>query len=131
MGSATRRRALFFAAHPNCCFCGGSTPAIEEDHFPSRAMFRDRVWPEGYVFPACANCNRATAQDELLVAMLGRSYPDLKDQKHQQEVVELYKGVHNNFPGLLEAMHLSANDKKKWLKEQEMEIPVGMTTADI
>ncbi|HZZ94026.1 MAG TPA: hypothetical protein VFE23_15805 [Usitatibacter sp.] len=48
-----------------------------------------------------------------------------------QQVVDVIRGVHNNFPGLLEAMHVSADDEKKWLREKGVELPAGMTTADI
>ena len=31
-----------------------------------------RIWPEGYEFPSCKPCNRATKNDELLVDLLAR-----------------------------------------------------------
>ena len=131
MGASQKRRAAFFAKHPTCCFCGGETPATTEDHFPSRSMFRDRAWPEGYVFPACEKCNEASAKKELLIAMLGRVFPDPEEPRHNEQIVELMRSVHSNFPGLLETMRLSATDKRKWLREQDIEMPAGMTTADI
>jgi hypothetical protein len=70
--NSQQRRRKFFAEHPVCCFCGGRSAAVEEDHFPSRALFRERVWPEGYAFPACVKCNRVTSDDELIVAVLSR-----------------------------------------------------------
>ena len=131
MGRSKKRHAAFLAANPTCCFCGGTQPATTEDHFPPRAMFRDRTWPEGYVFPACESCNGATAKDELLVAMLGRVLPDSDEPKHRVQLENLMKSVNNNFPGLLESMRMSANEKKKWLKENGIAIPAGTASADI
>jgi hypothetical protein len=99
-----QRRERFFAAHPVCCFCGGITPAVEEDHFPSRALFRKRVWPEGYAFPACAKCNRVTSADELVVAMLSRTRGGKQDDAARAEVAKYMAAVRNEFPGLLEVM---------------------------
>jgi len=56
MGQARRRRAAldrFLAEDPVCCFCGGSRAAETGDHVPGRAIFLERKWPEGYLFPAC------------------------------------------------------------------------------
>lgn len=73
MGKRDRlRRERFFAAHPNCCFCGGSVPATETDHIPARHLFRERQWPEGYEFPACRDCNRASSLDELVMGWIVR-----------------------------------------------------------
>lgn len=131
MGRGKERHKEFLSRHPICCFCGGMRAATTEDHFPSRSMFRDRRWPEGYVFPACASCNAATAKDELIIAMLGRMFPDPQDPDHKQQIVNLMQSVNNNFPGLLASMQMSANEKKKWLKERGVAIPAGMTTADV
>lgn len=47
-------------------------PATEEDHIPARHLFRGRQWPQGYVFPACAQCNDASTMDELVLGWLMR-----------------------------------------------------------
>jgi hypothetical protein len=104
MGRTAARRRKFFAEHPFCCFCGGKTPAVEEDHFPSRALFRERVWPEGYAFPACVRCNRATSADELIVAVMSRLRGGQEDEKASAELRKCLAGVRREFPGLLEAM---------------------------
>lgn len=62
-------RDLIALGHP-CIYCGGTTAATTSDHCPPRALFRNRQWPEGFEFPACASCNRESSDDELLVAML-------------------------------------------------------------
>lgn len=70
MGANVSRKKLFLAQHPLCCFCGGHRPSAEPDHVPSRVLFDKRQWPEGFEFPACIDCNRATRHDEQVVAML-------------------------------------------------------------
>lgn len=42
----------------------------------SRQLFSGRHWPEGYEFPACSQCNRATKDVEQIVATLSRTYPN-------------------------------------------------------
>ncbi len=88
-----------------CCFCGGITPATEEDHFPSRALFIARVWPEGYAFPACAQCNRATRHDEMIVALMSRLHKmDPVTPLETEELRRCLAAVCREFPGLLESM---------------------------
>lgn len=72
MGQKAIRRAKFFSEHPSCIFCGGDTPATTIEHCPPRGMFRERVWPDGFEFPACAACNGGTSDADLLVAFLKR-----------------------------------------------------------
>lgn len=70
--TSTQKRQQFFTENPICCFCGGVTRSLEIDHVPGRVFFRDRQWPEGYVFPASIECNRATREEEKKVALLAR-----------------------------------------------------------
>lgn len=76
MGSSKRLKEKFLQENPLCCFCGGGRPAEEPDHIPSRSMFLNRQWPEGFEFPACVECNRETRYDEEIVAFISRVYPD-------------------------------------------------------
>lgn len=132
MGAGSKRRTAFFVKHPTCCFCGGVKKAETEDHFPSRAIFKDRIWPEGYVFPACKECNDATAKHELIIAMLSQLYPDSAERTHQLQVMALMKSVDNNFPGLLQSMgRMTANRKRRWLRERGLSLSPGTTTADL
>lgn len=72
MGNQRVNRQAFFAAHPYCCFCGGTQKAVEEDHIPARSLFRERQWPQGYVFPACSECNDSSRTDELVLGYIVR-----------------------------------------------------------
>jgi hypothetical protein len=109
MSENRTRKQLFLKEHPRCCFCGGNTASAEPDHVPGRAFCRDRQWPEGYEFPACVQCNRATRLDEQAIALLSRIYPDGKTQSERAEVRKLMGEVHRNHPGLFDEMQPSEN----------------------
>lgn len=77
MGEQRRREAAeqiskerFLAKNPRCLYCGRRSE--EPDHVPPRAYFQNGRWAEGYWFPACVNCNRATSQSEQVVAAFAR-----------------------------------------------------------
>jgi 5-methylcytosine-specific restriction endonuclease McrA len=77
MGETRRREAAeqiskerFLADNPLCLYCG--RPSEEPDHVPPRAYFHNRQWADGYWFPACASCNRATSQSEQGVFAFAR-----------------------------------------------------------
>jgi hypothetical protein len=72
MSQKKTRQSQFLAEHPYCCFCGGQTMATTEDHIPARTLFRERQWPEGYVFPACISCNAESRDDEAILACIVR-----------------------------------------------------------
>jgi hypothetical protein len=131
MGRKQERRQTFLQQHPVCCFCGGSQRATTEDHFPPRAIFHDRQWPEGYVFPACASCNAATAKHELLVSMLARLGSNARATTHYDELKQLVQAVANNFPGILESMRMSLSEKRAWLRDNSGRLAQGSTSADI
>jgi hypothetical protein len=107
MSQRRARRLKFFAANPLCCFCGGQAPAVEEDHVPARSFFNQRVWPVGYVYPACSACNGETALDEQAIAMLSRIYPDPVTGAEKAETLKLMAEVQNNHPHLFREMHPS------------------------
>jgi hypothetical protein len=101
MGEKARRKRLFLAKNPFCCFCGGSNPATTEDHVPHRALFTGRRWPEGYVFPACENCNSATRLAEQVFSFLSRLYQDPLGQQEETELNQALDALGNNHPGII------------------------------
>lgn len=117
MGAKAKHRRDFLAKHPICCFCGGGRPAEELDHVPSRVLFDDRHWPEGFEFPACAKCNRATRHDEQVVAMLSRIYPELTTEKGYAETYERIRAVARNYPEILEEMRPTTRQLRKASKK--------------
>src|SRR5438067_2662504 len=104
MGAKADRKRIFLVQHPLCCFCGGAAPSAEPDHVPSRVLFDNRQWPEGFEFPACVRCNRATRHDEQVVAMLSRLYPDAIADEGKAETYERIRAVAHNYPDILKEM---------------------------
>lgn len=131
MGTKAKRKKEFLEKHPYCCFCGGRIKSEEPDHIPSRVLFDNRQWPEGYEFPACKTCNRETRHDEQVVAMLSRIYPDADTEEEKKEVYERIRAVGHNYPGLLEEMKPSARQVRTAIKKYGLNKPEGITTAEM
>src|SRR6266851_3544450 len=121
MGSSKAHRLEFFAKHPFCCFCGGMAHSEELDHVPSRVLFDSRQWPEGFEFPACVPCNRASRHDEQVVAMLSRMYPDPTTEEGRREVNERIRAVAHNFPEILLEMRPTAEQDKTAVEKYGLE----------
>lgn len=131
VGSKKYIKNQFLRDHPTCCFCGGSTPTEELDHIPSRVLFNDRQWPEGYIFPACIKCNRVSRHDEQVVAMLSRFYPDPNTQNSKSVFVERVRAVHHNYPEIIEELNsTSIRQKRNASKKYGIEPLYGSTLGD-
>lgn len=131
MGAKSKRKMGFLAKHPYCCFCGGSARSEEPDHIPSRVLFDNRQWPEGYEFPACISCNRESRHDEQVVAMLSRLYPDADTEQGKKEVYERIRAVGYNYPGLLEEMRPSALQIRAAIKKYDLSKLDGITAEEM
>lgn len=131
MAAHKQKRLAFLAKHPKCCFCGGEKPSQEVDHIPSRAIFENRQWPEGYEFPACISCNRATRYDEQIVAMLSRLYPDPATDSGRKEQEKAIQAVHQYHPDIFEEMSPSSNDIRRALKRYGIEKPQNTTYKEM
>lgn len=131
VGLSKDRKARFLSEHPHCCFCGGATPSAEPDHVPSRAFFRAKQWPEGYEFPACVPCNRATRHDEQVVAMLSRLYPDPSTEEEKAEMRERVRAVAHNYPDVLRETQPNLRQLRRAAAKYGLERPQGKTYSDI
>jgi len=131
MGLKAQKRREFFRKHPICCFCGGDAQATEPDHIPSRVLFDNRQWPEGYVFPSCVACNRETRHDEQVVALLSRIYPEADTLEKEKELNERIRAVAFNYPEIIPELMPTLNQKRKAIKKYNIEIPEGMASADL
>ena len=120
MGQRKASRARFFDQHPICCFCGGARHATEQDHIPSRGIFRGREWPEEYVFPACSPCNGSTRQEEGGIAFLSRIYPDPVTPEDCREFENTVQGLKRNFPELLDELEASREEVEKAKEAYEL-----------
>ena len=130
MSARAQWRKQFLVEHPYCCFCGGQAESVEPDHIPSRALFDNRQWPEGYVFPACELCNRASRHDEQVVALLSRMYPDANSETREAEFQERVRAVAYNYPEVIEEMKLSVRQARNAIKKYQLELPPGTSSAD-
>jgi hypothetical protein len=113
MGMSRKRKDAFKAAHPFCIFCGGQAEATTIEHCPPRAMFQNRDWPEGFEFPACADCNNGSADDDLIVSFLARTDPFNDTGNIDGRVPAIIDSVHQKFPGLIRKMLPSANEARR------------------
>ena len=103
MGEAKQRKNKLLDVQVLCIFCGGNVIATTEEHCPPRALFRDKQWPEGYVFPACHPCNGGSSNDDLMVAFLAKLQPGANAETLNKGS-GLMRMVHRQFPGLLQKM---------------------------
>lgn len=131
MGAKKQKKLEFLRNHPLCCFCGGINASEEPDHIPSRALFLDRQWPEGYVFPSCIKCNRASRYDELVVSLISRLYPDPTTDQEIKELKQCAESVNNYMSDIIGEIQISAAKKKRLIKKYEINIPPDKTSKDI
>lgn len=125
MGNRKNLRKKFFAEHPDCCFCAGESRAVEEDHFPSKSLFDDRQWPEGYVFPACVKCNHASSNAEKVVAFLSRICSGKFGDKQEKEFEQCARSIERDYPGLLGEMQPTARQARNAVKKYGITVPEG------
>lgn len=118
MGDKKARKAAFLAAHPVCYLCGMAS-STTEDHVPARICFKDRAWPDGYVFPACASCNAKDKDAEQVVAFHLHSMTD-----NTAEFARAYAGLKNNYPSALPNPFMSLGDKAKALSARGISVPL-------
>lgn len=127
MGQSRKRKIAFFHDHPWCCFCGGSKAATTIDHVPNRACFPGRQAPEGYEFPACADCQSETRLDEIGFATLVFSLAHESVRLDKDAVQKLFSGLQNNLPEAARFRALSTNDKRKAARRLGLALPAGAT----
>jgi len=81
-----------------CIYCGGGTPATTTDHMPSRSLFNDATWPEGFEFPACARCQKISRYAETMIGFLSVIYSDPDDPPSEIEKRRRFAGLRRNYP---------------------------------
>lgn len=129
MGEKRSRRERFFKEHPYCCFCGGATPATTEDHQPGRIFFRNREWPEGFVFPACQPCNSISRQSEKLLALLIHGDGDSDDRGRFQANLA---SINSKYPDLVSDMiPKSTREVREILRQMGVPKPEGTIYSEL
>lgn len=139
MGDARRKQLKAkdeaVALSPYCIFCGGTTPATTGDHYPPRAMFIERRYPEGYCFPACGRCNSGSRGIDKFVSFLARmnSGPHFKYSDEEiRKTASLKQSLEREHPALLQEMFgLGAVEKKAFARRIGYELPKGKTSRDL
>ena len=131
MGAKSNRRQRFILQNPFCCFCGGTALTEEVDHIPSRVLFKGRQWPEGFEFPAGSKCNRASALDEQIVAMLALVTASTSDPLISEEVKARMQAVANNHPAVLQEMQPSLSQLREAGRKYGIRPEPGQTHRDL
>jgi hypothetical protein len=136
MGQNKQRKERFFLEHPTCIYCGSDTPATTQDHWPPRSFFIGRIWPEGFVFPACRKCNAASRIDEMLMAMLCRlSIKNaglcLPGSDAFNEWKSIAGGVKRVRPEVYDSMLMSIQQKRAELRSGRLLLPAGTLLKDL
>lgn len=91
-------------------------------------MFRNRQWPEGFEFPACAKCNGGTSNHDLLVGLLARfSDRDISDGRLEGMVQQVEK----QYPGLRARMLLTSSEARRFNRKMGLKPAVGKTHQDV
>lgn len=127
MGDGKRKKDRFKAEHPWCCFCGGERPATTIDHIPARTCFRNREYPDGFEFPACATCQEASRKDEIVFAFYTRALDHNDDNLAARDFDRLINGLLNNMPELAPRGMASRNAKRETLRRMGLKMTPGYT----
>ena len=121
MGTQRSRRVAFFKSHPLCCFCGGASAATTEDHIPARTLFREKQWPEGYVFPACHDCNHGSSLDELVLGWIVRIQVSDYTANDESELEDALTKLNRRRPEWVAKMReLSRIETRRHLREHQL-----------
>lgn len=128
--------ATYIKAHPICAFCGGGTASTTVEHCPPRCMFQNRQWPEGFDFPACADCNGGTSDDDLLIAMLARLDPVHNRGDLDGKAPGLMARANKRHPGMFAKMLPMGDDGEplatgEWNITDEMRKAVDVLAAKL
>jgi hypothetical protein len=109
-----------------CIFCGGNVKAITVDHVPPKVMFRKKVWPEGFEFPACLACNSQSSDNDLIVGLMARMTRDGDD------LSGLFKSIKRQRPHFLRQMiEMSASEARRSVKKLNISKPKGLTFREV
>ncbi len=136
MGQARQRKERFFAEHPICCFCGGTTRATTQDHWPPRSFFLGRVWPDDHIFPACERCNNVSRLHEMLFAMICRirfspAQIGIPEEDGTAEWTKIASGIARVMPDVYASMHMSVTEKRARMREIDAHPGPGQTSRDV
>jgi hypothetical protein len=116
---------------PFCIFCGGQTKACTQDHVPAKVFFRNKVWPEGHLFPACKQCNDATRKDEQLLAFVARFGHGPNEDEDFEEWRKMNLDISRYQRDVWQNLVMRPIEKRRALEVLGIERPDGMFLDDI
>lgn len=94
------------ARDPVCVLCGGRNPSESVEHIPSRILFRGKHRPKGLEVGACRECQSLTREQELIVALVSRLYPEPSSGQDEEDLRKISASAFRNNPGLKEEMQV-------------------------
>lgn len=80
-------------------------------------MFQHRLWPEGFEFPSCADCNHGTDDLDLLIAVFARMNPFQETGNADGTLDGLMRMVNKQYPGLFQSIMPSASEARQHNRE--------------
>ena len=107
----------------------GLRHAATEEHCPPRALFKGRHWPQGFVFPACDECNGGTSDEDLWVAFLANLEDD--PGRLQQGRGLLFQLKRQDPVSLQRMFNVSAVEARGAARRLKLERGPGMTFQDL
>jgi hypothetical protein len=128
MGDVKRRQKYnreLLARHPWCVYCGGSVPAEDVDHVPSKMMFRSKHRPKGLEVPSCRACNNGSSKFEVIANAFGRIGFGELPKIDRTEFLQLLGDAEANNPGFhdeIKGWRLSPADAER------LGLPLGSGT---
>lgn len=129
MGEAKRKQRKMLEAGHACLFCGGQRLATTEEHCPPRSLFKGRHWPEGFVFPACEDCNGGTSDDDLWVAFLANLEDD--PERFEQGRGLLFQLKRQDAPSLRQMFNVPTLQARRVARRLRLEREPGRTYKEL
>ena len=130
MGDRKRKLQRFISQHKKCIFCGGIVDTTTIEHCPPRALFQNRIAPDGCEFPACLACNNYSSDDDLIVAVIARmGSPKFGDS--DGKLVGMMKALNRQKPDFYKTFLASATEARANNCQLGIEPDPGMTHQEM
>lgn len=121
-----KRHRRIFERQPNCVYCGGATLASTVDHIPPTSFFEHGQRPKGLEFPSCEPCNHGARLSDLVVAIIGRSWPDSQSPLAADHFQALLARANRMLPGIIEEMQPLKGVERRTKRELGLPDDFGM-----
>jgi hypothetical protein len=121
-----KRHRRIFEDQPNCIYCGGGITATTVDHIPPTSFFRSGQRPKGLEFSSCGPCNHGARLADLVIAIVGRCWPDSATADEAAHFRSLLAIANRKLPGILEEMQPSRAAEKRTIRELDLPPDVGL-----